>query len=65
MNGKVKWFNNRRGHGFIMGSDGREYFVHYTNILKTGYKVLSENQQVEFTPVEGPKGPKAEEVVPN
>ena len=46
--GKVKWFNNQKGYGFILLEDGREVFAHYTNIESEGYKTLAENQTVEF-----------------
>lgn len=46
--GKVKWFNNTKGYGFILLDDGSEVFAHYTNIESDGYKTLSENQTVEF-----------------
>jgi CspA family cold shock protein len=42
MNGKVKWFNARRGYGFITGTDGKDYFVHYSAIESEGYKSLNE-----------------------
>jgi CspA family cold shock protein len=61
--GKVKWFNNQKGYGFIEQSDGRpDVFVHYSAIQEDGYKSLQEGQFVEFDLVEGPKGPQAENV---
>ena len=48
MIGKVKWFESKKGYGFIMCEDGRELFVHYTGIVADGYKALSEGQKVEF-----------------
>ncbi len=48
MIGKVKWFEGKKGYGFIMCEDGRESFVHYTGIVADGYKALSEGQKVEF-----------------
>ena len=48
MIGKVKWFEGKKGYGFIMCEDGRELFVHYTGIVADGYKSLSEGQKVEF-----------------
>lgn len=48
MIGKVKWFEGKKGYGFIMCEDGRELFVHYTGIVADGYKALSEGQKVEF-----------------
>lgn len=61
--GKVKWFNNARGYGFIECSTTQEdIFVHYHNIIGDGYKSLSEGQMVEFTLAKGDKGLQAEEV---
>jgi cold shock protein len=59
MEGKVKWFNERKGYGFIEGEDGNDYFVH-TDAVKSGY--LNEGDAVTFTPAEGDRGKKAEEV---
>lgn len=56
MQGLVKWFNNQKGYGFITGSDGKEYFTHYSKILGNGFKQLMEKQPVEFEPLETPKG---------
>lgn len=62
--GRVKWFNNQKGYGFIEQPDGRpDVFVHYSAIREEGYKSLQEGQIVEFDLVEGPKGPQAENVV--
>ncbi len=61
--GTVKWFNNARGYGFITrGDDTDDIFVHYRNIRGTGYKSLTEGQQVEFELQEGEKGLQAEDV---
>ena len=60
--GVVKWFNNRRGYGFIDGN-GEDVFVHYRSITGDGYKSLNEGQQVEYTPVKSDKGIQAEDVV--
>lgn len=61
--GTVKWFNNARGYGFITrGDDSDDIFVHYRNIRGTGYKSLTEGQQVEFELLEGDKGLQAEDV---
>jgi CspA family cold shock protein len=61
--GTVKWFNPRKGYGFIATPDGRDVFVHYANIAGEGYKTLSEGEPVSFDIVEGEKGPRAENVV--
>ncbi len=61
--GKVKWFNPRKGYGFIATSDGRDIFVHYSNITGDGYKTLAEGDPVSFEIVEGEKGLRAENVV--
>ena len=62
--GKVKWFNPRKGYGFIATSDGRDVFVHYSSISGQGYKSLDEGDSVSFDIVEGEKGLRAENVVP-
>ena len=62
--GKVKWFNDSKGFGFIERADGDEIFVHYTAIRNEGYKTLSEGMEVEFDIYEGPKGPQAQNVTP-
>jgi CspA family cold shock protein len=61
--GTVKWFNQRKGYGFISTDDGRDIFVHYTNISADGFKTLAEGDVVSFDIVEGEKGPRAENVV--
>ena len=62
--GKVKWFNPRKGYGFIeTDDDGPDVFVHYADIPGEGYKTLAEGQPVSFDIVEGEKGPRAENVV--
>ncbi len=59
MNGKVKWFDSKKGYGFITEESGKEIFVHYTGILKDGFKALSEGQTVEFEIGTGAKGEQA------
>lgn len=60
--GKVKWFNNSKGYGFIEQEGGNDVFVHFSAILGTGYKSLEEGQAVEFEITQGPKGPQAANV---
>jgi len=57
--GKVKWFNDKKGYGFIAQEGGRDVFVHYSNVKGEGYKSLAEGQEVSFEIVDGPKGPQA------
>jgi CspA family cold shock protein len=61
--GKVKWFNNAKGDGFIGREDGPDVFVHYSSIQLDGYKTLKEGDDVEFDIVQGQKGPQADAVV--
>jgi len=61
--GTVKWFNQRKGYGFISAADGRDIFVHYSDIAGEGFKTLAEGDSVSFDIVEGEKGPRAENVV--
>lgn len=63
MQGKVKWFNDKKGYGFIAQEGGRDVFVHFSNVKGDGYKSLVEGQEVEFEIVDGPKGPQAVNVV--
>jgi CspA family cold shock protein len=62
--GKVKWFNARKGYGFIAGEDGQDIFVHYASISSDGYKTLNEGQDVTYDVVKGEKGLRAENVMP-
>ena len=61
--GKVKWFNDAKGFGFIEQTDGPDVFVHYSAVQDNGFKSLSEGQDVEFEIVEGPKGKQAANVM--
>ena len=56
MKGKVKWFDGKKGYGFITREDGKEVFVHYSGIVKDGFKALNEKQEVEYELGEGSKG---------
>ncbi len=62
-NGTVKWFNDKKGFGFIENDDGGDVFVHHTSIQGSGFKSLSEGDRVSFDIEEGEKGPKAVNVV--
>ncbi|MEW6116615.1 MAG: cold-shock protein [Nitrospirota bacterium] len=57
--GKVKWFNEAKGFGFIQQENGADVFVHYSAIKSEGFKTLAEGQKVQFDIVEGDRGPKA------
>jgi CspA family cold shock protein len=63
LTGRVKWFNDAKGYGFIEQEGGRDIFVHYTAIEGEGFKSLTEGQKVEFEIIEGAKGPQATKVV--
>ncbi len=60
--GTVKWFNDSKGFGFIEQENGPDVFVHFSAIQGDGFKSLSEGQKVEFTIVDGQKGPQAENI---
>jgi CspA family cold shock protein len=62
MKGKVKWFSNQKGFGFITKEDGKDIFVHFSGIKSEGYKTLKEGQDVEFEVTQGPKGDQATDV---
>ncbi|MED1205360.1 cold-shock protein CspD [Heyndrickxia acidicola] len=61
-NGKVKWFNNEKGYGFIEVEGGDDVFVHFSAIQGEGFKTLEEGQEVSFEIVEGNRGPQAANV---
>ena len=60
--GKVKWFDNKRGFGFILQEAGQDVFVHHSCILGNGYKTLQEGETVNYDLVSSDKGPKADKV---
>ncbi|MBP7766383.1 MAG: cold-shock protein [Deltaproteobacteria bacterium] len=60
--GKVKWFNERKGFGFIEQEGGKDIFVHFSAIQSSGFKTLAEGQQVTFDVIQGKKGLEAENV---
>jgi cold shock protein len=61
-NGKVKWFSNQKGYGFIQTDEGEDIFVHFSAIQTEGFKTLAQGQEVDFEISEGPKGPQAANV---
>ena len=61
--GTVKWFNDKKGFGFIEQQEGKDVFVHYSAISIDGFKTLSEGDQVSFDVVEGDRGPSAQNVI--
>ena len=62
--GRVKWFSEEDGYGFIVADDGEEVFVHYASVVTEGLKTLSEGQAVEFDLLTTPRGPEASPVRP-
>ncbi len=64
VNGKVKWFSDSKGYGFIETDGRRDVFVHYSALRHSGFQSLTEGQQVEFEIVDGNHGPQAAEVKP-
>ena len=60
--GKVKWFSNQKGYGFITRDDGKDVFVHFSAVQGEGYKTLEEGAEVEFEVTQGPKGEQATNV---
>ena len=63
VSGRVKWFNARKGYGFIQQENGEDVFVHYSAIQSDGFASLNEDDEVEFEIVDGDKGPQAANVV--
>ena len=63
MKGTVKWFNAKKGFGFISDEEGKDVFVHFSALQMDGFKVLDEGEEVEFDVVNGEKGPQASNVV--
>jgi cold shock protein len=61
--GKVKWFSNDKGYGFIEADDGEDVFVHFTGILSEGFKTLDEGQSGSFEIIDGTRGPQAASVL--
>lgn len=61
--GKVKWFNENKGYGFIVGDSGKDIFVHYSEIRDDGYRTLAEGEVVEYELMDSPKGPQAKSVL--
>ena len=62
LTGTVKWFNEKKGYGFISRENGPDLFLHFSNIIGDGFRTLSEGQAVTFTEADGKKGPQAENV---
>ena len=60
--GKIKWFSNQKGYGFVTCEDGKDVFIHFSAIVGDGYKSLAEGDEVEFEITQGPKGDQATNV---
>lgn len=60
--GKVKWFNDQKGYGFITSDSSGDVFVHHTAIVMDGFRTLKEGEDVDFEVMQGPKGPQASNV---
>lgn len=63
MTGTVKWFNEKKGFGFILGEDGKDYFLHFSNIEKQGFKTVLEGERVSFEVENSERGPQATKIV--
>ena len=63
LEGKVKWFDNKKGYGFISRDEGEDVFVHFSSINADGFRTLKEGQTISFEISEGDKGPQASNVV--
>ena len=61
--GTVKWFNEEKGFGFITGEDGKDVFVHFSQINKNGFKTLKENEEVEYSVTKSVRGMQAENII--